>query len=278
MTITALIQTRNEATYLADCLHSLAWTDQQVVTDSASTDGTREIALAQGAHLVDLPAATVVEEVRNEGIRLCQGNWILLLDADERVPAKLAAKLRELSKTADADAYALPRRNYFLGQWLEHGFWPDHQTRFFRKGTITWSNQVHSHPEVKGKLRYLPPDPQMALEHPGYGDDLQRFIQKLVRASPVDAQRLQATVQPRIWPYLLRRPLGEFWGRYITCQAWRYGMLGVIWSVLMAYYQFLVCAHYWALIRFSSPSPPPERLRQKVRQEAIREGLKWLLR
>jgi hypothetical protein len=138
---------------------------------------------------------------------------------------------------------------------------------------------VHGHPEIQGRVGRLPADPALALEHPGYGDDLGRFIAKNTRYAPLDAGRVAADLRPPVWPYLVRRPLGEFTGRYIRCQAWRHGMVGLVWSLLMAHYQLLVGIHYWALSRQGQPEAlDPSALRRSVRWQVIREGLKWLRR
>ncbi|MEW6303166.1 MAG: glycosyltransferase family 2 protein [Verrucomicrobiota bacterium] len=279
MKISALINTRNEAANLAECLDLVAWADEVVVADQASTDGTRDIAKTKGARLVDMPWSPVgnVEIIRNTAIAQCEGDWVLIVDADERVPAKLAARLGELPDKTDAAAFGLPRRNYFLGVWLEHGFWPDHQVRFFRKGTVSWSATVHEPPKVEGRLELLPAEADAALEHPGYANDLGGFIEKLARYSRFEGERLATTLKPSVWPYMVRRPLGEFYGRYITAQAWRYGMHGFAWSALMAVYQLHAAMHYWSLQKRPADSPAQAgELRRNVRWEALRANSKWL--
>jgi len=242
-----------------------------------STDATRKIAEEFGVKIIDMPLAVVVEPVRNSAISQCSGDWILIVDADERVPESLARLLCDLPNDNETVAYALPRRNHFLGQWLEHGFWPDYQVRFFRKGAVTWSDNVHEPPSVHGQLTSLPANPSAAIEHPGYGGNLSTFIEKLVRYSSLEAQRMSKTGSLPIWPYLIRRPFGEFYGRYITSEAWRYGMLGLVWSLLMSYYQLLIVVHYWSLNQ-PSVDPPMDAavLRRKVRWEAIRSVSKWV--
>jgi glycosyltransferase involved in cell wall biosynthesis len=275
MTITALIHTRNEAANLPACLASVKWADEVIVADMASTDATREIATAAGARLIDMPLAPVVEPVRNLAIGQCTGDWVLIVDADERVPASLAPRLRQLAQENRAAAYALPRKNFFQGVWLEHGFWPDHHVRFFRRGTVAWPPEVHSFPLVTGNLVELPADPNLALEHPGYGNDLQRYIEKFCHYSPMEAKKLLADPRPPLWPYLVRRPVSEFYGRYLTDQGWRHGLHGLVWAMLQAVYQTLVVAHYWSLLR-AEAAVEPRGLRRKVRWEIVRNTLKWL--
>ncbi|MBV9127842.1 MAG: glycosyltransferase family 2 protein [Verrucomicrobia bacterium] len=280
--ISALVHTRNEERWLPGCLESLRWADEIIVADMASTDATREIARSAGALLLDMPVAPFVEQVRNLALEKCAGDWLLLVDADERVPATLAARLRELaydSHAATVAAYALPRRNEFLGVWLEHGFWPDHQTRFFRRGAAHWSGEIHEPPVISGgALVPLPAEPALALEHPGYGPDLEKFIEKLARYSAIDARRLSASTNPPVWPWLLRRPASEFTNRYFHDGAWRHGAHGLIWSLLQGAYQLMVAANFWANGRERAAAfrVAPADLRGRVRRELWRSAAKLL--
>ena len=155
--ITALVHTRNESAWLAGCLETLQWADELIVADMTSTDDTREIATRFGARIIDMPLHPVVEPVRNLALSQCTHDWVLIVDADERVPATLAEHLRTLAKTSPASAIGLPRKNFFLGEWMEHGFWPDHQVRFVRRKQINWPTLVHEPPKVDGQQRPIRP-------------------------------------------------------------------------------------------------------------------------
>lgn len=276
--ISALVHTRNEREHLPGCLESLRWADEIVVADMASQDGTRDIASRYGARIIDMPLEPIVERVRNRAAAECRGDWLLVIDADERVSPALAQRIPELvQNNKAAAAFSIPRKNYFLGVWLEHGNWPDHQIRLARRGKIQWSDMIHEHPRVEGDVIALPADPLQAIEHPGYVTDLGRFIEKLARYSQLDAARLEEKLAPPLWPWLLRRPLSEFFGRYISESAWRHGLHGFIWSGLMAAYQFQLAAHYWNLQRpINSAQVDPATLRSRVRREIWRAAVKWL--
>jgi glycosyltransferase involved in cell wall biosynthesis len=273
--ISALVHTRNERQQLPGCLDSLRWADEIVVADMASDDGTREIAASYQARLIDMPMEPIVERVRNRAATECRGDWLLVIDADERVSPALAQRIHELTNVSDAAAYSIPRKNYFLGVWLEHGNWPDPQIRLARRGKIQWSEMVHEHPTVDGRVIDLPADPLVAIEHPGYAVDLGRFMAKQLRYSQLDAQRLETKIAPLVWPWILRRPLSEFYGRYMKEGAWRHGMHGLIWSGLMAVYQFQLAAHYWDRRRKLEPGDATQ-LRRQTRLEIWRAAVKWL--
>lgn len=272
--ISALVHTRNEREWLTGCLESLRWADEIVVADMASMDGTREVAAEFGARVVEMPLEPIVERVRNRAAAECRGDWLMVVDADERVSAGLAAKVRELVK-GDVAAYSIPRKNYFLGVWLEHGNWPDPQIRLARRGKIKWSELVHEHPTVDGKVVALEADSAVAIEHPGYANELGSFMAKLTRYVALDAERLEAKLAPEVWPWILRRPLNEFFGRYISEGAWRHGMHGLVWSGLMAMYQFQLAAHYWDR-RGRANEIEAGKLRARTRREIWRAAIKWL--
>lgn len=275
--ITALIHTWNEAANIAACLHSVAWADERVVADMASTDGTIEIARSLGARVIAMPARDYnVEALRNQAVAACDEGWIIIVDADETVPITLANKLRELAAQPAAVAYSLPRKNYFLGTWIRHGFWPDYQPRFVLKGVARWNGEAHQHPQIDGRLEELPADPLLALEHPGYGNDLTRFLIKLVNYSQLEAQRMVREGAPPAWPYFIRRPLTEFHGRYFGDGGWQDGMPGLVHSLLRALYQFLIGVRLWELTREKTPALVPAKLRRAMCWEGLRATAKWL--
>lgn len=271
--ISALVHTRNEREQLPGCLESLRWADEIVVADMRSADGSREIAERFGARVIDMPEEPIVERVRNRAAAECRGDWLMVIDADERVSPGLAGRIPELVKSSDVAAYSIPRRNYFLGVWLEHGNWPDPQIRLARRGKIRWSELIHEHPAVDGKVVALPANAAEAIEHPGYVTSIANFVEKLGRYSTLDAERLRENVAPAVWPWILRRPLSEFYGRYVTEGAWRHGMHGFVWSGLMAMYQFQLAVNYWERTREVGAA---KDLKAETRKEILRAALKWL--
>jgi glycosyltransferase involved in cell wall biosynthesis len=273
--ITALIHTRNEERMLPDCLASVRWADEILVADMASTDATRQIAKDKGARILDMPIVPLVDLVRNQAIAEARHDWVLVLDADERASDGLAKRLQAIASQPEAEAYGIPFKTLFLGVWLEHGSWPDHHIRFFRRGAVKWMPYVHEPPTASGKFIYLPPDPDECLIHLAV-TNLPSHLEKIARYGRLDAERLLHMRKPPVWPWLVRRPLGEFYGRFFRDQAWRHGMHGLVWSLVLAAYELQVAMNYWALRQNEPPSLTPGRLRRQVRWEAIRSNLKWL--
>ena len=273
--ITALIHTRNESRWIADCVRSVSWADEVVIADMVSTDDTRKIAASLGARIVDVPLVDNVDKVRNEAMKACKGDWILVVDADETVPPSVAARLRELADAPTAEAYALPRKNYLHEVWLEGQLWPDHQTRFFRNGSASWSGVVHEPPAIRGRLVFLPADPTLALEHPGACPEVRRFLARSLTYGRLEAARFEARGVTMDWVYLVRRPLGEFFGRYFG-GGWRQGVPGLVMSLMQANYQLVACIECWELQRQRLPVIAPRSLRRRVFLEFWRTALRTL--
>lgn len=134
----------------------LPWCDEVVVIDQESQDRTAEIARALGARVVSHPNTPIVEESRAFAVEQTTGDWVLLLDADEMIPAQLGRQLREIADGAEtADVVLIPRVNVVLGRWARVGVknWPNCHPRFFRRGAVALSSQIHHGIEVPDSAR-----------------------------------------------------------------------------------------------------------------------------
>lgn len=161
--VTAMIFTLNEEIHLPSCLGSLAWCDDIVVVDSFSTDRTQEICLAHGVRFF---------QNRFEGFGTQRNwaldntspshNWILILDADERVPSELARELAQIASKADDEvgAYRVRRRFHMWGRWLRHSsLYPTWVVRLVHKDRVRYVNRGHAETqEVRGVVRELSND------------------------------------------------------------------------------------------------------------------------
>lgn len=141
--LSVILITKNEAVNIRECLESVAFADQVIVIDGASVDGTAEIARECGAQVVVATDWPGFGPQKNRALALASCDWVLSLDADERVDAALAAEIRQMLEQPTADAFDLPRRSWFCGQWVQHsGWWPDYVTRLFRRGTCRFSDDL----------------------------------------------------------------------------------------------------------------------------------------
>jgi glycosyltransferase involved in cell wall biosynthesis len=135
----------NEAANLPACLRSVAWADEIVVVDNGSTDGSQRIVRDFGARLIETPDWPGFGAQKNRALDACRGEWVLSLDADERVSAELRAEIETVLAQPAFDVYALPRRSSYCGRFIRHGgWWPDYVTRLFRRGAARFSDaRVH---------------------------------------------------------------------------------------------------------------------------------------
>jgi hypothetical protein len=205
--------------------------------DLGSTDRTLEIAEVFKCRIVPHAWVPIVEQVRDEMVNLCTNEWVLLLDPDEIVPPTLAEKLRAVAADDGVDAVSIPWKNYYFGQWiahsgLNHG---NRHRRFFRKGAVKYSTEVHRVESVDGRILELPDAEEYRVTHLGY-DSVTQFIQKLDRYTSAEAGK------PANFPLggsiakMTRAPFSEFCRRYFYLQGYKDGVQGLATCVLFAFY------------------------------------------
>ena len=150
--ISAYIIAYNEAEKIRDAINSVLWADEIVVIDSFSRDETPQIAEAMGARVVQI-AFNGFGDLRNQAMVACRYDWIFSLDADERCTAEARDEMLAIVRAdGPADAYYVPRRNFFMGRWIKHsGFYPDYrQPQLFRKGILHFlPDAVHERFEIR---------------------------------------------------------------------------------------------------------------------------------
>jgi glycosyltransferase involved in cell wall biosynthesis len=154
LTLSVAIITKNEESNLERTLKSVRWADEIVILDCGSTDRTAEIARSFGAKFF-VEAWQGFGAQKNLAIGKCTSDWVLALDADEEVSGELAAEIRQLlAGTPAFEAYLLPRWNYFLGRWIQHGgYYPDPKLRLFRRGGFQFEERaVHETIQAKGPV------------------------------------------------------------------------------------------------------------------------------
>jgi glycosyltransferase involved in cell wall biosynthesis len=217
-TLSVAIITHNEEQNLARTLASVAWADQVVVVDAHSTDGTAALARSAGAQVIERAWPGFAAQ-KNFALSQCTGDWILSLDADEEVSPDLAQEmLALLANPPAADAFYLPRRNYFLGRaMLRGGFYPDYKLRLFRRGRASFAERaVHETLHCSGPTLHLNGD----LLHHAY-PTLSSYIEHMNRYSTLGAEVLLAEKRPvRSLPIFLGRvvlaPAANFFYNYIA--------------------------------------------------------------
>ena len=236
--LTAIVLTRNESAHIRDCLAALSFCDARLVFDSNSTDDTVNIARESGADVLSRPFDTYPGQ-RNAALEAVsfKTDWVLFIDADERVSPELANAIRDA--LAQGDSYAgwrIARHNYIFGKLtLGAGWYPDYQTRLLRVGAAGYdpARQVHEVVLLDGALGTI----DRPLIHHNY-KNIAQFIDKQRRYTAYDAKILyEQGVRPKPQNYILQ-PLRQFKWRYITLKGYRDGFHGLRLSLLMAWYEF----------------------------------------
>ncbi|MGV8058370.1 MAG: glycosyltransferase family 2 protein [Smithellaceae bacterium] len=184
--LSVAIITKNEEENLRSCLQSVAFARQIVVVDSGSTDATLQIAAEFGCEIYNEGWLGFGPQ-KQSGIDKCREPWILVLDADERIPEKTAEVIKTIvtSTGIKESGFSFPRKNYFQGRWIKHaGWWPDRIIRLFRKesGRMTEAS-VHEAVEVKGLVGAL----DTPIEH-FTESRLSKILQKIDKYSTLGAQ------------------------------------------------------------------------------------------
>lgn len=158
MTLSVVVIARNEARVIGRCLESVAWADELIVLDGASTDATAEIARAHRANVTTTADWPGFGPQKNRALDLATGDWVLSLDADEWVTPETRRALEQAIREPGAHAaFRLPRLSSYCGRFMRHsGWWPDYVTRLFRRGAARFSTDlVHERLLVEGAVGTL---------------------------------------------------------------------------------------------------------------------------
>jgi glycosyltransferase involved in cell wall biosynthesis len=247
-TLSVVVVTRNEAARIGRCLDSVAWADEVVVVDSESEDGTAALCRERGARVFVRPWPGYASQ-KNFGFDQATGDWILLLDADERVSEPLAAEIRGLLEgSAPRAVYLIPFKNYLGGFWLAHGgLYPDYHPRLFRRGQARYgAREIHEVLEHQGSAGKL----QGAIEHLTY-QDIATYLEKVNRYTTLEAEVLAAKGFRVRWWHLFK-PLPRFFKYYVRKRGYQDGFRGLASAVLLAFYPFFI--HVKVLERMNQAS------------------------
>jgi glycosyltransferase involved in cell wall biosynthesis len=246
-TLSVITIALNEEKNIIPALESVRWADEILVVDSGSTDQTVEHAKTYTDKVFSVPwqgfGAT-----KNFALQHATGDWVLWLDADERVSGELAAEIQHVTRSRDSTyaAYDVARRAFFLGRWIKHcGWYPSRVTRLFRRGKGTFSEtHVHEKLVIEGPIGILRHD----ILH--YTDpDLYHYFSKFNRYTSLAAKDLhKAGKSFRIFDLLIRPPF-LFIKMYIFRLGFLDGIQGFILSVVSSAYVFTKYAKMWELQR-----------------------------
>jgi glycosyltransferase involved in cell wall biosynthesis len=236
--LSALVVAHNEDAQLGDCLETLKFADELVVLLDRCTDGSKEISLRYTEHVVE--GAWKIEGVRrNTGIKSCTSDWIIEVDADERVSKLLAREIRNTISETTKSYFLVPYDNYVGDRLIRFGWgaaWGVSSTvRLFRAGTKRWGDQrIHPKIEFKGQQGRL----KSPMIH--YVDrDISDMIHRLDRYTTARAADLRETDDIGSLSANIRRIFSRFWKCYVTRRGYREGPYGFLIALFAGLYPIL---------------------------------------
>jgi len=245
--ISVALATFNEEANIVDCLKSLEnFANEIVVVDGFSTDRTQELAKKLGAKVINTTNKPMFHINKNLAIDNCTGDWIFLIDADERVTKELANEILEVvSKNPKENGFWVNRRNWFLGGFLtKGGAYPDSVIRLFRRGKGRLGEiNVHEQVTISGAVGHLKND-ILHFADPTF----ERYLLRADRYTSQTAEDLKKINPGRgivtIIYYLMVKPLFTFTNIYIRHRGYVDGFRGFVWAL------FSSAHHFYAYVKY----------------------------
>jgi glycosyltransferase involved in cell wall biosynthesis len=236
--LSAIVITKNEAANIADCLDALAFCDERIVVDGGSSDETRSIARTKGARVVCHDWRGFGPQ-KNHALSLANGDWVLSVDADERVSAELAAAIRTALENSAVDAYEFPRLSSFCGRTMRHsGWYPDYVLRLFRREKARFNDViVHERVICDGIVKRLVPP---LIHHPVRR--LEDALSRVDRYSTASAEALVGSNRKISFMTGIGHGLGSFLRTYVLQAGFLDGAEGFLLAVANAegsYYRYM---------------------------------------
>lgn len=236
--LSVTIVTLNEEKNLTECLEGVLWAEEIVVVDAFSTDRTVEIAREYTDRVLQNPWPGFVQQ-KNFALDHATHEWVLNLDADERVSPALRAEIEGMLRDpAAADGYDLPRKNIFLGRWMLHGGWyPDRVLRLFRKSRGRFAGiDPHARVRLQGRLGHLG-EPLLHITY----RSLSQYLAKQYDYTCVAAQEriVRRGPQPPGVAAMAGRPLTKFVEGYLVKRGFLDGFHGLLTALFAAYFAFI---------------------------------------
>ena len=239
--LSVVVLTKNEAGRIRDCLDSVRWADELLVVDDESQDDTAPLAELLGARVLHRKM-DVEGRHRNWAHDQARHEWVLSLDADERVTPELAQEIQTLlSGTPEHQTYAIPRRNYIGSRWIQHGGWyPSAQVKLFKRSVFRWEETtVHPRAFANCSCGTLKGD----LLHYSYRN-LTDFVEKMNRQTTLEAEKWVQDGRSMPFGTALWRAVDRFFRAYVGKRGYRDGFWGFVVAIMGGMYQLLAWAKY----------------------------------
>ena len=247
--LSVIIIARNEEKDIVDCLKSVNdIASDVIVIENGSTDNTSLVAKKHKAKVVEYPKPADeghFGDLRNFAVKQAKGDWVLFVDADERLDEKLKDEIKMVISKNAAEAFAIPRRNILLGKEMKHGgWWPDYVLRLFKREAFTgYVGKVHEQPLIKGETKKLK-HPFVHLTH----QNITEMLDKTNKWSEIEARLLiEAHHPPMTILRFFSAGFREFWKRGIVKGGFLDGKEGAIEVFYQVYSRLITYAKLWEL-------------------------------
>ena len=242
MKISAVILTKNEEKNIKACIESLSFCDEILIVDSNSSDWTREIARKAGAKVQTHELAQNFSGLRNYGLSIAKNDWILFVDADERMTPSLRDEILG-NITLDYDGFYLKRADFMWGRELRFGETRDVKLlRLAKKNKGTWFGRAHEVWRVEGRIGEL----QNRLPHYPH-PTLDEFLDEIQAYTDLRAKELFERRKKVMWFQILAYPIGKFFVNYFLKRGIFDGLPGLLFALMMSLHSFLVRGKLWLL-------------------------------
>jgi glycosyltransferase involved in cell wall biosynthesis len=266
--ISVCLATFNEEKKIKDCLDSVKWADEIVIVDGTSTDKTVEIAKKYTAKIIIRENPLMFHLNKQKAFEAATGDWILYLDADERVDQKLKKEILSAIKKRGFNGFWIPRKNIIFGKWIKHSLWyPDYQLRLFKRGKAYLPcESVHEQPKLTGKAGYL----KNPLIHHNY-QTVSQYIKRLDSLYTENDKNVFLAKKKKIYWYdAIRFPVQDFLSTFFARKGYRDGLHGLVLSLLQAFSAFVTFAKVWEAQGFEEVKE--EKFLEKTEKELIKAG------
>lgn len=266
--LSVIVITKDEEERIEACLESVKWADEIIVADNESTDKTVGIAGKYTDKIIKFTGNDFAS-LRNKAMEQAKGEWVLFVDADERVLQPLKVEVEEITKNGDKSAYALSRKNIIFGKKVSYGpYKHDWVVRLFKRGDFDkWEGEIHEQPKFNGKLGYTK-NSLLHLTHRG----LDQIVLKSLNWSRIDAKLRLESRHPQMsaWRFL-RILFTEIYNQGIVRKGFFSGTVGMMDCLLQS---FSLLMSYIRLWEMQQPKPLEQNY-QEIDKQLIENHFKY---
>lgn len=268
MRLSVVIIAKNEERKLNACMESVKWIPEIILLDNGSSDKTVEIAKKYTDKIFTFNNLSF-SSIRNKGMEKSTGDWVLFIDADERILDGLKNEILQIIESSTHSAFAISRKNIIFGQEKKYGpFWPDWVIRLLKKSDFEeWVGEIHEQPKFKGSLGYT----KNSLIHLTHRD-LEQIVLKSLAWSKIEAELRIKAHHPQMtaWRFI-RIFLSETFNQGIVRKGFFNGTVGVMDSLLQAFSMYMTYVRLW---EFQQPKSL-EQVYEEIDQKLISTNFKY---